>query len=59
MRNRYLKMEAWFKEEHMKKKDKDEEEPHAPQTQVWATIQRNHPVDQILSDISKGVTTRS
>jgi hypothetical protein len=23
------------------------------------TIQRNHPVDQILGDISKGVTTRS
>jgi hypothetical protein len=30
-----------------------------PPTQVRATIQRNHPVDQILGDISKGVTTRS
>jgi hypothetical protein len=28
-------------------------------SQVRATIQRNHPVDQILGDISKGVTTRS
>jgi hypothetical protein len=36
-----------------------EEVPHAPPTQVWATIQRNHPVDQILGDTSKGVTTRS
>jgi hypothetical protein len=31
----------------------------APPTQVRATIQWNHPVDQILGDISKGVTTRS
>jgi hypothetical protein len=37
----------------------EEEAPHAPPTQVRATIQRNHPVDQILGDISKGVTTRS
>jgi hypothetical protein len=37
----------------------EEEVPLAPQTQVRATIQRNHPVDQILGDISKGVTTRS
>jgi hypothetical protein len=37
----------------------DEEAPPAPPTQVRATIQRNHPVDQILGDISKGVTTRS
>jgi hypothetical protein len=39
--------------------DKEEEVPHAPPTQVWATIQQNHPVDQILGDISKGVTTHS
>jgi hypothetical protein len=39
--------------------DKEEEAPQAPTTQVWVTIQRNHPVDQILGDISKGVTTRS
>jgi hypothetical protein len=35
------------------------EAPQAPPTQVRETIQRNHPVDQILGDISKGVTTRS
>jgi hypothetical protein len=38
-------------------KDKEEEVPQAPPTQVRATLQRNHPVDQILGDISKGVTT--
>jgi hypothetical protein len=37
----------------------EEEAPLAPPTQVRATIQTNHPVDQILGDISKGVTTRS
>jgi hypothetical protein len=40
-------------------KDKDEEAQQEPPTQVRATIQRTHPVDQILGDISKGVTTRS
>jgi hypothetical protein len=39
--------------------DKEEEPQQAPLTQVQVTIQRNHPVDQILGDISKGVTTRS
>jgi len=37
----------------------EEEAQPAPPTQVRATIQRNHPIDQILGDISKGVTTRS
>jgi transposase InsO family protein len=37
----------------------EEEAPQAPPTQVRATIKRHHPVDQILSDISKGVTTLS
>jgi hypothetical protein len=37
----------------------EEEAPRVPPTQVRATIQRNHPVDQILGDISKGVMTRS
>jgi hypothetical protein len=37
----------------------EEEAPQAPPTQVRVTIQRHHLVDQILGDISKGVTTRS
>jgi hypothetical protein len=37
----------------------EEEAPRAPPTQVHETIQRHHPVDQILGDISKGVTNRS
>jgi hypothetical protein len=37
----------------------EEEAPRVPPTQVRASIQRNHLVDQILGDISKGVTTRS
>jgi hypothetical protein len=37
----------------------EEEAPWAPPPHVRATIQRNHLVDQILADISKGVTTRS
>ena len=36
----------------------EEEAQPAPPTQVRAMIQRDHPVDQILGDISKGVTTR-
>jgi hypothetical protein len=39
--------------------DKEEELSQVPPTQVRSTIQRNHLVDQILGDISKGVTTRS
>jgi hypothetical protein len=42
-------------EEH----DKEEDVLQVPPTQVQSTIQRNHPVDQILGDISKGVTTHS
>jgi hypothetical protein len=37
----------------------EEEAPRVPPTQVRATIQIHHSVDQILGDISKGVTTRS
>jgi hypothetical protein len=40
-------------------KDKVEEAQQAPPTQVRATIQRNHQMDHILGDISKGVSTRS
>jgi hypothetical protein len=43
----------------LEEKYKEEEVPHAPPTQVWATIQRNHPMDHILGDISKVVTTHS
>jgi hypothetical protein len=39
--------------------EKEEGVPHAPPTQDHNNIQRDHPVDQILGDISKGVTTRS
>jgi hypothetical protein len=39
--------------------DKEEEAPQAPPTQVRTTIQINHPIDQILDDIIKGVTTCS
>jgi hypothetical protein len=39
--------------------DEEEEASQVPPTQIWSTIQRNHPVYQILGDISKGVTTRS
>jgi hypothetical protein len=37
----------------------EEEAPQVPPTQIRPTIQRHHPVDQILGDISKGVTTHS
>jgi hypothetical protein len=37
----------------------EEEAQPAPPTQDRAMIQRDHPDDQILGDISKGVTTRS
>jgi hypothetical protein len=33
--------------------------PQAPPPQVRATIQRDHPVDEILGDIKKGVTILS
>jgi hypothetical protein len=33
--------------------------PHVPPTQVRTNIQRDHLVDQIIGDISKGVTTHS
>jgi hypothetical protein len=33
--------------------------PHAPPPQVCSTIQHDHPVDWILGDMNKEVTTRS
>jgi hypothetical protein len=37
----------------------EEEAPHASPTQIRTNIQRDHLVDQIHGDNSKGVTTRS
>jgi hypothetical protein len=39
--------------------NEEEEVPHAPPTQLCTKIQKDHPVDQIFGDISKGVTTHS
>jgi hypothetical protein len=39
--------------------DKEENIPQSSLSQVRTTIQRDDPMDQILGDISKGVTTRS
>ncbi len=39
--------------------DKEEEEQRPPHPRVHQAIQRDHPVDTILGDIHKGVTTRS
>jgi hypothetical protein len=43
-------------------KEEDQEESRSsspPHPRVRQTIQRNHPIDNILGDIKKGVTTRS
>jgi hypothetical protein len=37
----------------------DDEGPRPPHPRVHQAIQRDHPVNSILSDIHKGVTTRS
>src|SRR5688572_23027652 len=39
--------------------DNKDEEPRPPHPRVHQPIQRDHPVDTILGDIHKGVTTRS
>jgi hypothetical protein len=51
--------EGMNQERAQEEKDREEEVPHAPPTQVRATIQRNHPVGQILGDIRNGLTTHS
>jgi competence CoiA-like predicted nuclease len=44
----------------LEQEEKEEEGvPHASPTQVHTNIQKDYPVDQILGDINKGVTTRS
>jgi hypothetical protein len=42
-----------------KDQDKENEEARPPHPRVHQAIQRDHPVDTFLSDIHKGVTTRS
>jgi hypothetical protein len=37
----------------------DDEDPRPPHPRVHQAIQRNHPMNTILGDIHKGVTTRS
>src|SRR5687767_1270184 len=39
--------------------DKEDEQPRPPHPRVHQAIQRDHPVNTILGDIHKGVTTRS
>jgi hypothetical protein len=39
--------------------EEDEQVPRPPHPRVHHAIQRDHPVDTILGDIHKGVTTRS
>jgi hypothetical protein len=39
--------------------EEDEQVPRMPHPRVHQAIQRDHPVDTILGDIHKGVTTRS
>src|SRR5688500_14467405 len=41
------------------KEDEEDEEQRPPHPRVHQAIQRDHPVDTILGDIHKGVTTRS
>jgi hypothetical protein len=59
MMNRYLKKKGRFKGEHMKKMTRRKKHHGPLQLKVQTTIQRNHLVDHILGDISKGVTTHS
>jgi hypothetical protein len=57
--NKNLKKKGRIKGGAHEEQDKEKEASRAPPTQVRSTIQRNHLVDQILGDISMGVTTRS
>jgi hypothetical protein len=55
----HLKMTAMIKGEMQNDQDKEDEQPRLPHPRVHQAIQRDHPVDTILGDIHKGVTTRS
>jgi hypothetical protein len=46
-------------EENNDQDKQDDEGPRPPHTRVHQAIQRDHPVNSILGDIHKGVTTRS
>jgi hypothetical protein len=45
--------------DHDKEDDQEEQGQRLPHPRVHQAIQRDHPVNSILSDIHKGVTTRS
>jgi hypothetical protein len=60
MRNVYLKMMSLIKGEHRKKKTRRmKNKVHMCLNAEFAPPSKNHPVDMILGDINKGVTTRS
>jgi hypothetical protein len=58
-----LKMVAWRVEQEEQEQEKEDEyeiqAQSPPHLRVHQAIQRDHPVDSILGDIQKGVTTRS
>jgi hypothetical protein len=61
--NMKIKMKTMikFKRREMIKGDEDESNsrPTPPHPRVHHTVQRDHPVNNILGDIKKGITTRS
>ena len=48
-----------LQEENNDQDEEDEQVPRSPHPRVHQAIQRDHPVNTILGDIQKGVTTRS
>jgi hypothetical protein len=46
-------------EDQNKEDDQEIQETRSPHQRVHQAIQRDHPIDMILGDIQKGVTTRS
>jgi hypothetical protein len=64
MRMRIKKMSHLKRREMIRGDDnnqdkEDEQDPKLPHPRVHQAIQRDHPVNSILGDIHKGVTTRS